>query len=214
MTAQMTFTSLVASIEAYLDRNDAALIANIPQFIKNAEVRVARELRILAFITPVTSVLTPGTAIVAKPANWRETVSINVGTGTGNNTRNAVLPRTYEYLRAYAPDPTVTGVPKYYADYDLGHWLLAPTPAAAYPFEVLFYQVVAGLDATNQTNVLTAYAPDMLLYACLLETAPYLKDDERIQTWQARYDRCLQAEVMDDIRNLIDRQIKAAENKP
>jgi hypothetical protein len=213
MTAQMTYTSLVASIEAYLDRNDAELLANIPQFIKNAETRVARELRILAFITPVTGTLTPGTAIVAKPANWRETVSMDLGTGEGNNTRNPVMPRTYEYLRSYWPTPTLTGVPKYYADYDREHWLVAPTPAAAYPFEVLFYQQVAGLDATNQTNVLTDYAPDMLLYACLLETAPYLKDDERIQTWQSRYDRCLQAEVMDDVRNLIDRQVKAAENK-
>lgn len=214
MTAQMTYNSLVASIEAYLDRNDSELLANIPQFIKNAETRVARELRILAFISVVTNTFTPGTAIVSKPANWRETVGINVGSGTGYNTRNAVLPRTYDYLREYWPDPSQTGLPKYYADYDLDHWLVVPTPAAAYPFEVSFYQLLAGLDANNQTNVLTDYAPDMLLYACLLETAPYLKDDERIQTWQARYDRCLQAEVMDDIRNLIDRQIKATENRP
>jgi hypothetical protein len=214
MSAQMTYTSLVASIEAYLDRSDAELIANIPQFIKNAEVRVARELRILAFITAATDTFTPSQAIVAKPANWRETVSINVGTGTGNNTRNPVLPRTYDYLRSYWPDPTVTGVPKYYADYDLNHWLVAPTPTAAYPFEVVYYQLLQGLDAAHQTNVLTDYAPDMLLYACLLESAPYLKDDARIATWQARYDRCLQAEVLDDVRNLIDRQINATENRP
>jgi hypothetical protein len=214
MTAQMTYTSLVAAIEAWLDRSDAELIANIPQFIKNAEVRITRELRVLPFVNAATSACVAGTAIVAKPANWLETVSINVGTGTGNNTRNAVLPRSYDYLRSYWPDPSQTGVPKYYADYDLDHWLIAPTPASNYPFEVNYYRKLQGLDANNQTNALTDYAPDMLLYACLLESAPYLKNDERVATWQARYDRCLQAEVMDDVRLLIDRQIKASENKP
>lgn len=213
MAFALTYSSLVTAIEDYLDRDNTELVARIPTFIQLAEVRVARELRILAFTRAVTDTLVAGTAIVAKPSDWRETISINLGTGTGNNTRNIVLPRSYEYLRTYAPDPTVTGTPKYYADYDRQHWLFAPTPAANSPIEVVYTALVEPLDDNNQTNVLTDYAPDMLLYACLLETAPYLKNDERIQTWQARYDRCLKAEVIDDVRNLIDQSITASENR-
>lgn len=213
MAFALTYTTLVAALEDYLDRDNSELVARIPTFIQLAEVRVARELRILAFTRAVTDTLTAGQAIVAKPVDWRETQVINIGTGTGNNTRNTLLPRSYEYLRTYAPDPTVTGTPKYYADYDRKHWLLAPTPAADSPIEVVYTALVAPLDSSNQTNVLTDYAPDMLLYACLLETAPYLKADERIQVWQARYDRCLQAEVIDDVRNLIDQSITATENR-
>ena len=213
MAFVLTYSSLVAALEDYLDRNNSELVARIPTFIQFAETRVARELRILAFTRAVTTALTPGTAIVAKPADWRETISINLGTGTGNNTRNVVLPRTYEYLRSYSSDPTTTGTPKYYADYDRKHWLFAPTPAVASPVEIIYTALVQPLDDNNQTNVLTEYAPDMLLYSALLESAPYLKADDRIQTWQSRYDRCLQAEVIDDIRNLIDQSIKASENQ-
>lgn len=213
MAFSLTYTSLVAALEDYLDRSNTELVARIPTFIQFAETRVARELRILAFTRAVTTSLTAGTAIVAKPADWRETISINLGTGTNNNARNIILPRSYEYLRSYAPDPTVTGTPKYYADYDRKHWLFAPTPSAPSPIEVVYTALVQPLDANNQTNVLTDYAPDMLLYAALLESAPYLKNDERIAVWQGAYDRCLKAEVIDDIRNLIDQSINASENR-
>ena len=121
--------------------------------------------------------------------------------------------RNYEYLRTYWPDSTQTGTPKYYSDYDQDHWLVAPTPSANLPFECVYYARVKPLDSTNQTNVLTEYAPDMLLYAALLESAPYLKNDDRIQVWQQRYDRCLQAEVLQDTRQLIDRSQAATENR-
>lgn len=211
MSAVLTYDTLVANLESYLDRDDAKTIARIPTFILNAQTRVCRELRILGFIKPVTATFTTGEAIVPKPALWRETVSWNIGTGTGNNTRKILLPRTYEYIRSLWPDATQTGQPRYYADYDYNHWIVGPTPSAAFPFEVLYYRLMEPIDATTQTNFLTDYAPDMLLYACLLETAPYLKDDERIQTWQSRYDRCLQAEMLDDIRDLIDRSQQSSE---
>jgi hypothetical protein len=209
----MTYSSLVAQVEAYLDRDDSALVTQIPSFISNAVVRVARELRILPFQRTVTSAFTSGSPIVSKPADWRETIVLNCAASVGGTSRNTLLPRSYEYLRSYWPDPSVTGTPKYYADYGYDHILVAPTPSAALPFEMTYTALLAPLDETNQTNKLTEYAPDMLLYATLLESAPYLKADERIPTWQSRYDRCLQAEVIDDIRNLIDQSVKASENK-
>lgn len=213
MSASMTYTSLVTTLQQWLDRSDATLIANIPQFISDAEFRIARELKILGFITVVQSTFTPGEAIVSKPQGWRETVSMRCGTGTGNNTSSPMFVRNYEYLRTYWPDSTQTGTPKYYSDYDQDHWLVAPTPATNAPFECVYYARVKPLDDTNQTNVLTEYAPDMLLYAALLESAPYLKNDDRIQVWQQRYDRCLQAEVLQDTRQLIDRSQAATENR-
>ena len=217
MTATLTYNSLVQLVQTYCDRTDDPFVSTIPTFIANAEARLARELKVLGFLKAVTSTFTPGTAILAKPALWRETVSFNVGSGTGGNTRNTIVPRTYEYLRTYWPDPSQTGQPKYYCDYDYTHWLVSPTPGIdpvtglAYPFEVLYYELVEPLDANNQTNFLTDYAPDMLLFAVLLETAPFLKDDERIQTWQARYDRCLQAEVQANVRRVVDRSNIAVE---
>ena len=45
----------------------------------------------------------------------------------------------------------------------------------------------------------------MLLYGSLLEAAPFLKNDDRIQTWQALYDRAVQAFNGEDLKRIIDR---------
>jgi hypothetical protein len=66
---------------------------------------------------------------------------------------------------------------------------VAPTPDAAYPAELVYYEEPALLDNSNQTNFITQYMPNLLLYAALLEATPFLKNDERIGVWQAQYDR-------------------------
>lgn len=211
MTYVMTYTSLVSDIQNYLERTDSTLVASIPNFIAMAEARLARELKILGFIRPVTSTFVLGEPILAKPTNWRETVSFNIGTGTGLRSRKEVYPRTYEFARAVSPDPTSLGEPRFYSDYDFNHWFLSPTPDQAYPFEVLYYELVKPLDESNQTNYLTEITPDLLLYATLLQSAPYLKDDQRIATWQAYYDRALQAENGMDMRQILDRAMRTPE---
>jgi len=43
------------------------------------------------------------------------------------------------------------------------------------------------LSDSNTSNWLLDLAPDAYLYASLLESAPFLRDDERLQTWTALY---------------------------
>ena len=88
---------------------------------------------------------------------------------------------------------------------------MAPTPDAAYPFEVLVYQLIPLLDDANQSNWLTEYAPQLILYGALLEATPFLKNDERIQVWQSMYDRAAQALSGEDLAKILDRAAKRTE---
>jgi hypothetical protein len=67
------------------------------------------------------------------------------------------------------------------------------------------------LDDTNQSNWLTEYAPQLLLYASLLEATPFLKNDERIGVWQQMYDRAAQALNGEDLSKILDRSAKRTE---
>lgn len=292
MPAATTYTTLKEDIRRYLERGQSAaadptVYDQIPRLIGMAERRIARELKIQGFQATVTGVFANGTSVYAKPDRWRETISINVGSGKGQvtgatvtdagsgylsapavvatggggsgatfnafvlngrlrqvavdnpgsgytsaptltltgggatvqgtataavspdyNQRNPVKPLSYEALRRYWPNDTLTGLPVFYADYDYQHWIFAPTPDANdLPFEVLYWQLPQLLDDANQTNWLTEYAPNLLLYASLLESAPFLKDDGRVPTWQGFYDRALQALMGEDIRKIVDRQL-------
>jgi hypothetical protein len=207
--AVMTYDSLVADIESYLERTDQATIQKIPTFIMLAEQVMAAELKFLGNLTVATSTMVPGQATVDKPARWRKTVSINV---TVDGKRQPVFLRKYEYLREYWPDPALTEVPKFYCDYDYTHWLIAPTPDLAYNYEVLYYERVQPLDSSNQTNWFTIYAPQALLYGSLLQAMPFLKNDERIPMWQQQYMQIMEVLKVEDVLRIGDRQSVAKDS--
>lgn len=217
MPVAMTYNSLLNDIRAYIERGatlatDPTVYEQLPKLINLAERRLARELKIQGTVTAMTGTLATGTAVVPKPDRWRETVSMNVGTGASYNTRREIFPRSYEYCRTYWPDDSSTGTPRFYADYDYSNWLVAPTPSADFPFEVLFYEQPPYLDDTLQTNWWTEYAPNALLYASLLEAAPFLKNPEAIQMWDGFYSRAVAALNGEDIRQIVDRGIVRRED--
>lgn len=210
MAQTMTFTTLQEDIRRYLERgatyaSDPVVYEQIPRLINLAERRISRELKVQGFINVVTGTLAPGTAVYSKPDRWRDVVSINIGTGNQNNTRKVLFSRAYEYLLSYWPDRSQTEEPIFYADYDYDHWLIAPTPDAEYPFEILYYELPPLLDDSVQTNWLTEYAPQLLLYGSLLEATPFLKNDERIGIWQQMYDRAAAMLNGEDLAKILDR---------
>ena len=208
MPTAMTFNSLQEDLRQYLERGsavDTTVFKQLPRLINLAERDIARSVKIQGFINVVTSVMAAGTSVYQKPDRWRDTISINFGIGTGNNTRTPLFPRAYEYLRQFHPDSTVQAQPEFYADYNYTHWLFAPTPDVAYPFEVNYYELPALLDAANQTNWLTDHAPNALLHASLLQSTRFLKNDEHIPVWQQNYTEDLQKLNGEDLQKIIDR---------
>lgn len=209
MSYSMTYDSLLVDVRRYLERgftqeSDQIVYDQLPRLITLGERRIARELKIQGFIRAVTTPLSIGVAVYLKPDRWRDTVSMTVN-GT------PIYARSYEYIRNYWPDETATGTPQFYADYDYQHWIITPTPDTASTLEILYYELPRLLGEDFQTNWLTEYAPDLLTYAALLEATPFLKKDERIQTWQAMYDRAAQALNGEDLKRILDRSANRSE---
>lgn len=205
----MTYSSLLEDVRRYLERgftaeSDQIVYEQLPRLITLGERRISRELKIQGFIRAVTTPLQTGVAIYRKPDRWRDTVSMTVD-GV------PIFARAYEYCRSYWPDEAETGSPQFYADYDYNHWLITPTPAADSNLEVVYYEQPRFLGEDFQTNWLTEYAPDLLLYATLLEATPFLKKDERIGTWQQMYDRAAQALNGEDLKRIMDRSAQRTE---
>jgi len=217
MPVAMTYSSLVASLEAYLQRTDALVIANIPSFINLAQIRIPREMKLLGFRQEVTGNFdgaAQSTGMMQKPSDWRKTIAFYVGTGTDNNTHTPVLERDYDYVRTIYPDPTQQGTPRFYADADYYHWLVQPSPQGSLPFKIAYYSTLTYLDENTQTNWLTVNAPDLLLYASLLEAVPFLKVDERIPVWQGLYQNAKQALIVQEIEGRYDTAAVVGEPQP
>jgi hypothetical protein len=202
----MTYDSLVENVQSYLERTDEATLDKIPLFIMLAEQTIAAQIKFLGNLTVQSSTMVLNSNVIDKPARWHKTVSMNI---TVAGRRQPVLLRKYEYLREYWPDPVATDVPKFYCDYDYTHWLVAPTPSDDFTFEVLYYERLQPLDSSNQTNWFTTYAPQALLYGTLLQAMPFLKNDERVQLWQALYQQSMDVLVAEDKLRVADRQAVA-----
>ena len=209
MSYTMTYDSLLVDIRRYLERgftqaSDQIVFDQLPRLVTLAERRIARELKIEGFIRAITTPLSIGVSTYLYPDRWRDTISMTVD-GTPIQTRS------YEYLRNYWPNEAQTASPQFYADYDYANWLIAPTPNAASTLEILYYEQPALLGPNLQSNWLTDYAPELVLYASLLEATPFLKNDERVQLWQSLYDRCAQAFNGQDLGRILDRAAQRSE---
>jgi hypothetical protein len=188
---------------SYLERSDPSTIAAIPTFITLAEFEIAQEIKTLGQLQVVTASMQAGTPNIQKPARWRKTVSMTLTLASGQT--QPVLLRKLEYLQNYWPNAASTATPVYYADSDYEHWYVAPTPDQAYNFEVLFYERIAPLSSTNQTNWLTQYAPNAMLYGTLLQAMLFLKNDNRA-VFQQKYTEAITALKTEDISRVGDRQ--------
>jgi|TARA_R110000744_G_C19352686_1_gene560582 hypothetical protein len=209
MSYTMTYDSLLVDLRRYLERgfteaSDQIVFDQLPRLITLGERRIARELKIEGFIRAVNLTLSIGVSTYLKPDRWRDTASMNIAGAS-------IFARSYEYCRNYWPDESETATPEFYADYDYQNWLITPTPNAASNLEILYYEQPALLGDDFQSNWLTEYAPDVLLYAALLEATPFLKNDERVPMWREMYDRAAQALNGEDLAKIMDRSANRSE---
>ena len=202
MPTSMTYTSLVADVQSYAERSDNPFIDQIPRFIMLAENRIAQEIRGLGAMSFVQSTLSTSNPILVKPNRWRETISFIITLADGS--KKTLQPRSYQYCRSFAPDASVAAEPRYYADYDFEHFYIAQTPDDDYAFELAYYERPEPLSAQNEVSWYTQYAPQLLLYATLLEAQPFLKLDGRTQQFQALYDRAVQGLGNESMRRMSD----------
>lgn len=206
--AAMTYDNLTSNVLQYLERNDPAVVNQIPTFIMLAEFEIAEMMKSLGQQQVVQSTMQVGNPVIPKPSRWRKTVSMNI---TVAGKLQSVLLRKYEYLRNYAPDSTATGIPLYYSDYDYDNWLVAPTPDQSYAFEVLYYERLVPLSSETQTNWITRNAPNAMLYGTLLQAMPFLKNDQRL-IFQQKYTEAVQALSNEDKLRIADRQAIAQDS--
>lgn len=200
--AAMTYDSLVADISAYAQRTDSDFVTYIPQFIMLAEQKIARGVRNLGYVKYVTGNFQIANPVFVKPARWRQTISFNFTDAQGN--KLYLFPRSYDYCRSYWPNPANVAEPVYYADYDYEHYFVVPTPDTGYAFELAYHERPQPLDSSNQTNWTTQYAPQLLLYGCLVEAMTFLKNMEKVQFWSGFYDGEVKGLAMEEAERAGD----------
>ena len=182
----MSFTNyadLQTTIAGYLARTD--LTTQIPDFIRLAELRLRRDLRIRQMLKSVTTATVASDSTVELPSDFLEVRDFVV-------VGNPVRPLNYYSPSAFNRNTRTWEIGKP-VDYTVlaNDFQLAPIPDSVYTLKMFYFAAPVFLSDSNSSNAFLANTPDALLYGALLEAAPYLMDDARINTWGTMFDRAM-----------------------
>lgn len=179
------FSELKTSIGDFLNRGDLASV--IPDFITLAEAQMARRFVSRAkmglsiprrLVKRSETTLATNDEFVACPSDF-------LGPRSFILESDPITVLTYldpVSFTAMKERDQWTGAPKYYTVIG-SEFQFYPVVDQSYTGELHYIYRIAALSDSASTNwLLTAY-PDIYLYGALTASAPYLKDDGRVQVW-------------------------------
>jgi hypothetical protein len=183
--------------EFYLANNSTINVTTqINTFIQQAEERIYNTVQIPSLRKNVTGNCSATSKYLACPNDYLSSYSLAVIKTDG--TYEYLLNKDVNYIRQAYPDPTATGLPRYYAlfgsrlnDPNELTFILGPTPDAAYGAELHYNYYPASIVTAGTSWLGDNYDP-VLLYGSLVEAYTYMKGEADIlANYVARYNEAL-----------------------
>lgn len=193
-----TYATLSEAIQAYTEITEPTFIANIPNFITNAETIINNYVQLPAYRKNVTGETTQDFQYLNLPSDFLSAFSLAVIDTDGNY--HYLLNKDVNYVREAFPYPgSPTGLPAYYALFSDQSMILGPTPDACYVMEFHYFAYPPSITVAG-TSWVGTYYPNVLLYGCLVEAYTYAKgEQDLLQSYQNKFQ-----EGLDSLKNLAD----------
>ena len=195
----MSYTTLKANIQNFVEDDSTELTASIDVIIAQAEEMVFQRLPNLPCFRKVTT----GNFVIGTfdytVATARMIRQVSVTDSSSNV--NYLNHRIDSYLRDYWPNSATTGTPIMYSTKNAttsGTVItLAPTPSATLAYQVDFIAPETGLSSSNANTWIDTNAPAVLLAAALYETSAFLKSADTLSLYKTQFDEAAQLFVQE-----------------
>lgn len=199
----MNYTELSARIQAYAENTfpasagDLTSAQQIATFVQQAEERIYNSVQIPALRRNVTGTLTQGNQYLSCPDDFLSVFSLAIIDSTGRY--EYLLNKDVNFIRQAYPNPTSTGLPRYYAlfgpqysDQKELSFILGPTPNAFYTAELHYFYYPESIVTAGNTWLGDNYDP-ILLYGALREVNIYTRaEPDMMAAIDARYNEAFQ----------------------
>jgi hypothetical protein len=172
-------------------------VTQINTFIKQAEDRIYNTVQIPSLRKNVTGNCSSTSKYLACPNDYLATYSLAIINTDG--TYEYLLNKDVNFIRQAYPDPTDTGLPRYYAlfgsrlnDPNELTFILGPTPDSNYGAELHYFYYPESIVDAGTSWLGDNYSP-VLLYGSLVEAYTYMKGEpDLIAAYNAKYNEALQ----------------------
>ena len=212
----MNYSELVAAIETYTENQfpdtylaDGSTVSSTEQinrFIEQAEQRIYNSVQFPSLRKNMKGVMQSGNKYLSAPDDFLAVYSMAAVSGvTGGDldtgTYEYLLNKDVNYIRQAYPQPSDTGLPKYYALFGPTvngstitnelTFILGPTPDANYNVELHYYYYPDSIVTAN-TTWLGDNFDTVLLYGSLVEAYTYMKgEQDMMAVYEGKYKEAL-----------------------
>ena len=176
-----TYDELKQAIQDYTENTETTFVNNLPIFIRATEERILKSVQLNLFMRNLQGAMTANIQYLGAPSDFLAPYSLTI---TVDGEKSFLQFKDLSFVETYNPNYTVTGVPKYYAQFDVGNFILAPTPDLSYDVELQYLSRPASLTsgAGTGTSWLSENAEIAMLYGSLVEAYTFMKGEPDIMT--------------------------------
>ena len=187
-----TYTTLKSAIQDYKENTESTFVANLTIIIQQAEDRIVKSVELPNFRKNVTGSFTNGNQYLTAPDDYLYPFSLAVLDSSSNY--SYLISTDVSFIREAYPSAASTGVPKHYAQFDDNSFIVGPSPNADLNVELHYYYIPTSISASaDGTSWLGTNAPELLLYASLIEAYTFMKGEPDIMAnYEKRFQEALQ----------------------
>jgi len=119
----MTYGELKQAIQDYTENDETTFVNNIPLMIRLAEERILKNVSLNLFQKNQFGNMTSSNEYLATPSDFLAPFSLSIDV---DGDKEFLLFKDLDFVQSYTPDATTTGQPKYYAQFDVDNFIIAP----------------------------------------------------------------------------------------
>jgi len=173
-----TYAQLKTAIQDYTENDETSFVNNLPIFIQQAEERILKNVQLSLFRKNVSGNFTNANKYLTAPSDFLAPFSLSFINASSDHVFLEF--KDADFVQTFNPDGATTGNPRYYAVFDLDHFVIGPTPDSDYSVELHYFYRPASLTAGSDsgTTWLSENAQIAMLYGSLLEAYTYMKGEQ------------------------------------
>jgi hypothetical protein len=146
-----TLTTLRTSLKEYTENTETSFVNNLDLFIRLAEERILKNVQLNVFEKNVSGTMTTSNQYLACPSDF---LAPNALTITNSSEYTYLQFKEKEFIQTFTPNASTTGVPRFYAQFDVDNFVIAPTPDSGYTVNLsYFYRPASLTDSTISFTV-------------------------------------------------------------
>jgi len=172
-----TYAQLKQAIQDYTENDETSFVTNLPIFIRAAEERIFKNVQLSFFRKNAAASTTSGNQYLPVPLDFLAPFSLSYTDSNGD--KEFLLFKDVNYIQDFNTDPSDTGSPRFYSQFDVDSFILGPTPDDDYAVELHYYYRPASLTSQgeSETTWLSENAPMAMLYGSLIDAYTYMKGE-------------------------------------